>query len=82
MALVSGFESRIADEANIKLAFLLWGVSYLAEGVEGHYGLLVSLLAPEDVIDPGVQIIGHILRLNSLTHHLDELESILICPSW
>ena len=82
LALVSSLKCWVTNQANVEFTFFLWGIGNFTECIKRHDGLLVSLLAAENVINPSVQIIGYILRLNTFSHYLHKLEGILICPGW
>jgi len=82
LAFVSGFQSRVTDQAYVKFAFFFRSICDFAEGVERHDGFLITLLAAKDKVDPSVQVVGHILRFNAFTHYLHKLECILVSPCW
>ena len=81
LAFVGCLKDGVANQTYVEVTFLLWAVCDLAEGVKRHDSFLVSLFAAEDVVDPGVQVVGNVLRLDSFSHYLDELESILVGPA-
>ena len=80
LGFVGGFEGRVVDETHIEITFFLGSIRDLAERVKRHHCFLIALLAPKDIVDPSVEVVRHILRLNALTHHLHEFKGILVSP--
>ena len=82
LTLIGSLQDWVIDCADIEITFFLWRIRDLTERIQRHDGFLVSLLATENVVNPRVQVVGDILGLDALSHHLYKLESILICPFW
>ena len=52
------------------------------EQIESFYGLLTPLFIPENQIDPVMQILRNIFRLQCLSHYFKENIRIAIRPLW
>ena len=80
LTLISSFEIWITHKSDVEVTFFFGGICQLAENIERHHSLLISLFASKDVIYPCVQIVGHILGFNAFSHNLHKLECVLISP--
>jgi len=80
LTLISSFEVGITHKTDVEVTFLFGSICQFAENIEWHHSLLISLFASKDVINPCVQVVGHILRLNAFSHYLHKLKRVLISP--
>ena len=66
----------VADSVQVEAVL----IGDAGERVEALLGLSLSLLAPEDVVDPAVEVLRHILRLKGLPHVYHEQVGVILTP--